>query len=82
MRTLADLKGSIVLPEGVWAALAVLTTEELENLRAFWREDGAFWGIGFVGPGGKVCRYGDKRRRDACDIIESQYRREIRKYHG
>ena len=66
-------KRLVNLPEEVWVALRAFTPGELGDLRAFWNEDGTFWGIGFVGPGGKACRYGDKLRREACDVLEKQY---------
>lgn len=66
------------LPPDTIAALDSLTDNEIAMLTPWYYEGtGEFWCIGFVGPGGKVTKWADKKRAMALTQLERQIKLEL-----
>lgn len=66
------------VPEEVIQAMQVFTDEELLGLSAYYeQETNLFWGIGFIGPGGKVTKYANPDKYAAMMVMEDEIRKEL-----
>lgn len=73
------------LPPECLDALGTFSEEERSELGSYYRwETGEFIGIGFIGPGGKFCRYADNPRAWATDVLEKRiiYELKLKGTHG
>ena len=67
------------ITEEVRAALDVLTDEEIQALRAYWR-DNVFIGIGYDGPGGGMTQWAEPEKMAALTVLEAAYAIEAETY--
>lgn len=81
MKSLAEIPDAVKarLPAEVKQAIALFSQEELEEIKLFLRDDDhrIVDCVGFVGPGGKVCKYADLAKYEALLVIEDQARKEF-----
>ena len=71
------------LPDLVKKALDVFSDEEIEALEAFFdHETREFLFIGFIGPGGKMTEFAESEKAAALEILNVQYRLELKYREG
>lgn len=71
----------IGITEEVRAALDALTDEEIQALRAYWR-DHVFIGLGYDGPGGGMTQWAEPEKMAALSVLEAAYAKEAATYGG
>lgn len=65
------------LPLSVKAALKAFTDEEVEMLEAFFDDENKeLIGIGFVGPGGRLTKFGEPEKIKAIRVLEAHWQAE------